>query len=125
MAKRKIVYRKLKISKTFINYSCCLLFRMEFLKNHICVTDHVFFSKFQEYKTRLPIIGRRNSQGTKVRKITSLKKKGFFLVKLRNTGANPINIITPMPKFWSWHNYNKSLFQSYKAVLLRQKTFLA
>jgi hypothetical protein len=47
-------------------------------------------------------------------------KKKFFLVKLRNSGANPINIITPMPKFWSWHNYDKSLFQSYKALFINQ-----
>jgi hypothetical protein len=94
---------------------------MEFLKNSICVTDHVFLSKFQDYKTRLPIIGIIKSQGTKVRKITGLEKKCVFFVKLRNTGANPINIIMPTPKFWSWRNYDKSLFQSYKAVFSTQK----
>jgi hypothetical protein len=30
---------------------------------------------------------------------------------------NPIKIITPTPKFWSWRNYENSLFQSYKSVL--------
>jgi hypothetical protein len=33
-------------------------------------------------------------------------------------GANPIKIITPTPKFWSWCNYEKSLFQSYKTTLV-------
>jgi hypothetical protein len=68
----------------------------------------------------LPIIGIRKIQVTKVRKITGLEKKSLFLVKLRNTGANPINIITPTPKFWCCRNYNKSLFQSYKAVFSTQ-----
>jgi hypothetical protein len=36
---------------------------------------------------------------------------------LSRPGANPIKIIAPTPKFWSWLNYKKSLFQSYKAVL--------
>jgi hypothetical protein len=31
-------------------------------------------------------------------------------------GLNPIKLITPTPKFWSWNNYEKSLFQSYKTT---------
>jgi hypothetical protein len=44
-------------------------------------------------------------------------EKGGWLV---STGANPIKIIMPTPKFWSWRNYKNSLFQSYKAVFLTQ-----
>jgi hypothetical protein len=29
-------------------------------------------------------------------------------------GVNPIKLAMPMPKFWSWRNHEKSLFQSYK-----------
>ncbi len=36
--------------------------------------------------------------------------------KLSKPGANPIKISMPTPKFWSWRNYENSLFQSYKAV---------
>jgi hypothetical protein len=52
-------------------------------------------------------------------KLQVLKKKCGFLAKLRNTGANPI-YMGPMQKFWSWQNYDKSLFQFYKAVFITQ-----
>jgi hypothetical protein len=43
-------------------------------------------------------------------KLRGLKKnKNVFFIRLRNTGANPINIITPTPNFWCWRNYDKSL----------------
>jgi hypothetical protein len=40
----------------------------------------------------------------------------YFLsnVSTDEPGANPIKLALPMPKFWSWRNYEKSLFQSYK-----------
>jgi hypothetical protein len=40
----------------------------------------------------------------------------FYPPLLCASGANPIKIIMPMPKFWSWRNYENSLFQCYKAV---------
>jgi len=41
-------------------------------------------------------------------------------MKVKKPGANPLKIITPMPKFLSWRKYEKSLFQSYKAVFMSQ-----
>ncbi len=35
-------------------------------------------------------------------------------------GLNPITLATPTPKFWSWCNYKKSSFQSYKTTFSTQ-----
>jgi hypothetical protein len=40
--------------------------------------------------------------------------------RLARSGLNPIKLITPTPKFWSWRNYEKSLFQSYKDIFITQ-----
>jgi hypothetical protein len=40
-----------------------------------------------------------------------------FLSHFKSPGLNPIKLITPTPKFWSWRNYEKSSFQSYKTTL--------
>ncbi len=37
-------------------------------------------------------------------------------------GANAIKLATPRTKFWSWRNYEKSLFQSYKTTLVLKIT---
>ncbi len=41
-------------------------------------------------------------------------------MKIKKPRANPLKIIMPMPKCLSWRNYEKSLFQSYKAVFMTQ-----
>jgi hypothetical protein len=41
-------------------------------------------------------------------------------MKVKKPRANPLKIITPMPKCLSWCNYEKSLFQSYEAVFMTQ-----
>jgi hypothetical protein len=46
----------------------------------------------------------------------------FFCLFKKTSGANPIKKITPTPKFWSWRNYKKSLFQSYKTTLVLKIT---
>ncbi len=41
-------------------------------------------------------------------------------MKVKKPRANPLKIITPMPKCLSWRNNEKMLFQSYKAVFMTQ-----
>ncbi len=49
-----------------------------------------------------------------------MSRKSQRFQNVESLRANPINISMPTSKFWSWHNYDKSLFQSYKAVFITQ-----
>jgi hypothetical protein len=46
-------------------------------------------------------------------------KKYIWTLK-SESGVNPIKVIMPPQKFRSWRSYDKSLFQSYKAVFIKQ-----
>jgi hypothetical protein len=44
------------------------------------------------------------------------RKPKALKVESWNPGLNPIKLATAKPKFWSWRDYKKSSFQSYKTT---------